>query len=222
MSADRPATRRHYVMDPLPPALRTLPPKERGRGLALAYILAGLFGAAASASVFLGFVRTGLGFRCDPSAAGFCPDGLAYLPFGAWVYGAYAVVAVLAALILAPPARRSRLRRIRARFLAIAALIPNAIFAYAIGFVNPSEGELYESLLLPGVLLGTATLAILFATLVPVRFVLWSCVFLAMALCATAAIVEPGCISTASMTIGILVAVLILDYRRSLITQFGR
>ena len=52
MSGERPATRRHYVMDPLPPALRTLPPKERGRGLALAYILAGLFGAAASASVF--------------------------------------------------------------------------------------------------------------------------------------------------------------------------
>lgn len=219
MSADRPATRRHYVMDPLPPALRTLPPKERGRGLALAYILAGMFGAAASASVFLDFVRTKLGFQCDPAAGGFCPDGLAYFPFGAWVYGAYVVVAVIAALILAPSARRSRVRRIRAQFLAIAALIPNAIFAYAIGFVNPPEGELYESLLVPGVLLGTATLAILIAAVVPVRLVLWTCVFLAMALCIAAAIIEPGCISTVSMTFGILVAVLILDYRRSLITQ---
>jgi len=217
MSADRPATRRHYVMDPLPPALRTLPPKERGRGLALAYILAGLFGAAASASVFLGFVRTGLGFQCSPATRGICPDGLAYFPFGAWVYGAFAIVVVLAALILAPTARRSRLRRIRAQFLAIAALIPNAIFAYAIGFVNPSEGELYASLLVPGVLLGTATLAILIAAVVPVRLVLWTGVLLAMILCIAAAIVEPGCMSTVSVTLGILVAVLILDYRRSLI-----
>jgi MFS family permease len=217
MSGERPATRRHYVMDPLPPALRTLPPRERGRGLALAYILAGLFGAAASASVFLHFVQSDLHFRCSPAAGGICPDGLAYFPFGAWVYGAYAVVVVLAALILAPTARRSRLRRIRAQFLAIAALIPNAIFAYAIGFVNPSEGELYASLLLPGVLLGTATLAILIAAVVPVRLVLWTCVLLAMALCSAAAVVEPGCMSTVSVTFGILVAVLILDYRRSLI-----
>jgi MFS family permease len=221
MSADRPAMRRHYVMDPLPPALRTLPPKERGRGLALAYILAGLFGAAASASVFLGFVQTRLHFQCGPATGGFfgylCPNGLAYFPFGTWVYGAYAVVAVIAALILAPQARRSRLRRIRARLLAVAALIPNAIFAYAIGSVNPPEAELYDSLLVPGVLLGTATLAILIAALVPVRLVLWTCVFLAMVLCIAAAIVEPGYISTASMTFGILVAVLILDYRRSLI-----
>jgi MFS family permease len=217
MSGERPATRRHYVMDPLPPALRTLPPRERGRGLALAYILAGLFGAAASASVFLYFVQSDLHFRCSPAAGGICPDGLAYFPFGAWVYGAYAVVVVLAALILAPTARRSRLRRIRAQFLAIAALIPNAIFAYAIGFVNPSEGELYASLLLPGVLLGTATLAILIAAVVPVRLVLWTCVLLAMALCSAAAVVEPGCMSTVSVTFGILVAVLILDYRRSLI-----
>ena len=217
MSADRPATRRHYVMDPLPPALRTLPPKERGRGLALAYILAGLFGAAASASVFLDFVHTDLRFQCSPAAGGICPDGLAYFPFGAWVYGAYAVVAVVAAVILAPPARRSRLRRIRVQFLAIAALIPNAIFAYAIGYVNPAQGELYASLLVPGVLLGTATLAILIAALVPVRLVLWTCVCLAMGLCIAAAVVEPGCMSTVSVTFGILVAVLILDYRRSLI-----
>jgi hypothetical protein len=215
MSADQPTTRRHYVMDPLPPALRTLPPKERGRGLALAYILAGLFGAVASASVFLGFVRSELGFQCDPR--GYCPGGLAYLPFGAWVFGAFAVVVVLAALILAPPARRSRLRRIRAQFLAIAALIPNAIFAYAIGFVNPSRGELYASLLVPGVLLGTATLAILIAALVPVRLVLWTCVCLAIGLSIAAAAVEPGCMPTVSVTLGILVAVLILDYRRSLI-----
>jgi MFS family permease len=217
MSADRPATRRHYVMDPLPPALRTLPPKERGRGLALAYILAGMFGAVASASVFLGFVRTDLGFQCRTVVGGICPGGLAYFPFGAWVYGAFAVVVVLAALILAPTARRSRLRRIRAQFLAIAALIPNAIFAYAIGFVNPSEGELYASLLVPGVLLGTATLAILIAAVVPVRLVLWTGVLVAVVLCIAAAIVEPGCMSTVSVTLGILVAVLILDYRRSLI-----
>ena len=124
---------------------------------------------------------------------------------------------VLAALILAPPARRSRLRRIRAQFLAIAALIPNAIFAYAIGFVNPSQGELYASLLVPGVLLGTATLAILIAALVPVRLVLWTCVCLAIGLSIAAAVVEPGCMPTVSVTLGILVAVLILDYRRSLI-----
>jgi MFS family permease len=217
MSADRPATRRHYVMDPLPPALRTLPPKERGRGLALAYILAGMFGAAASASAYLRFVHTDLDFQCRTVAGGICPGGLAYFPFGAWVYGAFAVVVVLAASILAPPARRSRLRRIRARFLAIAALIPNAIFAYAIGFVNPSEGELYASLLVPGVLLGTATLAILIAAVVPVRLVLWTGVLLAVVLCIAAAIVEPGCMSAVSVTLGILVAVLILDYRRSLI-----
>lgn len=202
-------------MDPLPTALRTLPPKERGRGLALAYILVGLFGAVASASIFLGFVRSELGFQCDPR--GFCPGGLAYLPFGAWVFGAFAVVVVLAALILAPPARRSRLRRIRAQFLAIAAVIPNAIFAYAIGFVNPSQGELYASLLVPGALLATATLAILIAALVPVRLVLWTCVCLAIGLSIAAAVVEPGCVPTVSVTLGILVAVLILDYRRSLI-----
>ena len=221
MSADRPATRRHYVMDPLPRALRTLPPKERGRGLALAYILAGVFGAAATASVFLKFVQSGLHFQCAPAAGGgygyLCADGLAYFPFGAWVYGAYAVVAVVAAVILAPPARRSRLRRIRVQFLAIAALIPNAIFAYAIRYVNPAEGDLYASLFVPGALLGTATLAILIAAVVPVRLVLWTCVCLAMGLCIAAAVVEPGCMSTVSVTLGILVAVLILDYRRSLI-----
>lgn len=217
VSADRPATRRHYVMDPLPPALRTLPPKERGRGLALAYILGGLFGAAASASVFLRFVRDELHLWCEPSAASFCPDGLAYLPFGAWVYGAFTVVVLLATLILAPTARRSRLRRIRAQFLAIAALIPNAIFAYAIGYLNPPTEDLYAHLLLPGVLLGTATLAILIAAVVPVRLVLWTGVLLAVALSIAAAAVEPGCLPTVSVTLGILVAVLILDYRRSLI-----
>lgn len=221
MSTDRPATRRHYVMDPLPKPLSTLPPKERGRGLAFAYILAGMFGAAASASLFLEFVQSELRYRCDPApgaAVGYvCPAGLDYFPFGALVFGAYAVVVVVASLILAPPLRRSRLRRIRARLLAIIALLPNAIFAYAIGYVNPPEVDRFAALLLPGVLLGTATLAILIAAVVPVRIVLWTCVYSSMALCVAAAAVQPGCLPTVAVTLGILVAVLILDYRRSLI-----
>lgn len=218
MSADPPVTRRHYALDPLPPALRTMPPKEKGRGLALAYILAGLLGAAASASVFLSFVRADLGFQCSTAAGALCPGGLAYFPFGASVYGAFAIVVLLAALILAPTARRSRLRRIRAQFLAIAALIPNAIFAYSIGFVNPTTEQVYEHLLIPGILLGTATLAIFIAAVVPVRLVLWTGVLLAIALSLAAAAVEPGCMPTVSVTLGILVAVLILDYRRALVT----
>lgn len=221
MSADRSVTRRHYAMDPLPKPLSSLPPKDRGRGLAFAYVLAGLFGAVASASIFLTFVRDNLHYLCQPApgiAIGYvCPAGLPYFPFGVIVFGAYAGVVVPASLLLAPPVRRSRLRRIRAQILAVVALLPNAIFVYAIGYVNPSERDWNAQLLLPMVLFGTAALAILFAAIVPMRLVLWSCVLLAVALCIVAAAIQPGFIPNVSVTFGILVAVLILDYRRSLI-----
>ncbi|MEO7123560.1 MAG: hypothetical protein ABI400_10690 [Lacisediminihabitans sp.] len=221
MSADPPVTRRHYALDPLPKALKSLPPKDRGRGLAFAYVLAGLLGSAASISLFLSFVTDALHFECESApgiAVGYvCPAGLPFFPFGATVLGAYAGVVIVASLLLASPVRRSRLRRIRAQLLAVIALLPNAIFAYAIGFVQPSEREWSDYLLLPMVLLGTAVLAILFAAVVPMRPVLWSCVLLAIALCIVAAAIQPGLIPNVSVTFGILVAVLILDYRRSLI-----
>ena len=225
MSANRPATRRHYAMDPLPKPLSSLPPKDRGRGLAFAYVLAGLFGAAASISLFLRFVQDGLHYRCEPApgiAIGYvCPAQLPYFPFGAVVFCAYASVVIVASLLLAPPVRRSRLRRVRPQLLAVVALLPNAIFLYAIGYVNPSEQDWNAHLLLPMVLFGTAALAILFAAVVPMRLVLWTCVYLAIALCIAAAAIQPGFMPNVSVTFGILVAVLILDYRRSLIARAG-
>lgn len=222
MSTNHPTTRRHYALDPLPKALTSLPPKDRGRGLAFAYVLAGLFGAAASISLFLTFIRDGLHYGCEPPpgiATGLvCPDTLPYLSFGVFVLCAYAGVAVLASLLLASPVRRSRLRRIRAQLLAVVALLPNAVLVYAVGYVNPSERDWNAQLILPMVLFGTAALAILFAAVVPMRLVLWTCVLLAMALCIVAAVAQPGFMPNVSLTFGILVAVLILDYRRSLIT----
>jgi hypothetical protein len=222
VSANHPTTRRHYAMDPLPKRLTSLPPKDRGRGLAFAYVLTGLLAAAASISLFLTFARDQLHYLCEsaPGAAiGYvCPAGLAYFPYGTAVFGAYTGVVVIASLLLAPPVRRSRLRRIRAQLLAVVALLPNAIFVYAIGYVNPSGRDWNVHLLLPMVLFGTAAFAILFAAIVPMRLVLWTCVLLAVALCVVAAAIQPGFIPNVSVTFGILVAVLILDYRRSLIT----
>src|SRR6185312_14111642 len=144
MSTPRPTTR-HYAMDPLPKPLSSLPPSDRGRGLALAFVLAGLFGAAASGSLFLGFVRDQLHYQCSVApgvAIGYvCPQGLAYFPYGAWVFVAYAVVVIIGSVLLAPPVRRSRLRRIRAQLLAVVALLPNAIFVYAVRYVNPSTTD---------------------------------------------------------------------------------
>lgn len=220
MSTPRPTTR-HYAMDPLPKPLSSLPPSDRGRGLALAYVLAGLFGAAASGSLFLGFVRDQLHYQCSVApgvAIGYvCPQGLAYFPYGAWVFVAYAVVVIIGSVLLAPPVRRSRLRRIRAQLLAVVALLPNAIFVYAVRYVNPSTTDWNQNLLVPMVLFGTAELAVLFAAVVPLRLVLQTCVYLALSLCFVGAVMQPGFIPHVAVTFGILVAVLILDYRRSLI-----
>ena len=120
-------------------------------------------------------------------------------------------------LMLAPPVRRSRLRRIRAQLLAVVALLPNAIFVYAVRYVNPSTTDWNQNLLVPMVLFGTAELAILFAAVVPLRLVLQTCVYLALSLCFVGAVMQPGFIPHVAVTFGILVAVLILDYRRSLI-----
>ncbi len=221
MSTGPSATRRHYAMDPLPKPLASLPPKDRGRGLAFAYILAGLLGAAASGSLFLGFVQDELHYGCEPApgiASGYvCPGSLPYRPFGLIVFAAYAAVVVLASLLLAPAVRRSRVRRIRAQLLAVIALLPNAVFAYAIGYVNPGRSDWDQNLLLPMILFGTAALSTLFAAVVPIRLALWTCVLIAMGLCVVAAVIQPGFIPNVSVTFGILVAVLILDYRRSLI-----
>ena len=221
MSTGPSATRRHYAMDPLPKPLTSLPPSDRGRGLALAYVLAGLFAAAASGSLFLRFVQDQLHYGCKPApgiAIGYvCPGTLPYLPFGLTVFGAYTAVVVLASLLLAPPVRRSRLRRIRAQLLAVVALLPNIVAAYVIGYVSPGRSEWVQIVALPIALFGIAALSILFAAVVPIRLALWTCVLIAMGVCVVAAVIQPGFMPNVSVTFGILVAVLILDYRRSLI-----
>ena len=96
-------------------------------------------------------------------------------------------------------------------------MLPNAIFVYAVRYVNPSTTDWNQNLLVPMVLFGTAELAILFAAVVPLRLVLQTCVYLALSLCFVGAVMQPGFIPHVAVTFGILVAVLILDYRRSLI-----
>jgi len=208
-------------MDPLPKPLASLPASDRGRGLALAYVLVGLFAAAASGSLFLKFVQDQLHYGCEPApgiAIGYvCPGTLPYLPFGLAVFGAYTAIVMLASLLLAPPMRRSRLRRIRAQLLAVVALLPNIVAAYVIGYVNPARNVWVLQLTLPLALFGIAALSILFAAVVPIRLALWTCVLIAMGLCVVAAVIQPGFMPNVSVTFGILVAVLILDYRRSLI-----